>query len=140
MPNGDPLDLTGTWRGNDDSYWLFTQLGDCMWATATAQHGIFLGSVTYWQIYIRGTLLPDFTIPVEYAYSPIPDGTGSHYGHAVLSIEFGEADGALTLRKTAGCTAGEGTEPCPAGEGTLQTTLWTLVSSRVILPPPTPEP
>ncbi len=141
LSNGDPLDLTGTWLGDDASYWTFTQLDDCVWATATDQYGPSDGSFTYWQIYLRGTLAHDFTISVEYAYSPYADGaSAAHYGHAVLSIEFLDADGAMTLRKTAGCDAGEGTAPCPAGEGTLQTTVWTPVSSRVILPAPTPEP
>ena len=142
LPNGDPLDLTGTWLGNDGSYWPFTQLNDCVWATATDQYGFPDGSSAFWQIYLRGTLLSDFTIPIEYAYSPFAgsdDGGASHYGHAVLTIEFG-ADGALTLRKTAGCSGGEDTEPCPPGEGNLQTTAWSLVSTRILLPPPTPKP
>ena len=139
LPNGDPLDLNGTWLGNEDSYWTFTQVGDCVWATATDEYLTFGGQPTFWQVYLRGTLLPDFTMPVEYAYSPFSGGgDASHYGHGVLSIEFGP-DGSLTLRKTAGCTGGEG-DLCPPGTGTLQTTFWTLVTSRVILPPPTPEP
>jgi hypothetical protein len=140
LPNGDPLTVTGTWLGDDASYWTFTQIGDCVWATATDLYG-FADRHTYWQIYLRGTLHPDFTIEVEYAYSPITGETDglSHFGHAVLSIGFGDENGELTLRKTAGCTAGEGA-PCPPGTGTLQTTRWTLITSRVILPPPTPEP
>ena len=93
----------------------------------------------YWQIYLRGSLEPDFTVPVEYAYSPLSDIVESHSGHAVLTIEFGDAGEVAALRKTAGCTGGGGDE-CPPGEGTLQTTLWTLISPTVILPPPTPEP
>jgi hypothetical protein len=139
LPNGDPLDLTGTWLGNDDAYWMLTQLGDCVWGAASDLYG-FPGSQTYWQIYLRGTVLPDFTVPIEYAYSPYSDGGDvSHYGQAVLAIEFGAADGSLTLRKSAG-TSCEDEDPCPPLVGTLQTTAWTLVTSRILLPLPTPTP
>jgi hypothetical protein len=142
LPNGDRLAVTGTWLGNDASYWIFTQIGDCVWGTASDMYGFLDGSHVYWQIYLRGTMLPDFTIPIEYAYSPFSDFSGggvAHYGQAVLSIEFGTADGPMTLRKTAGTTCEED-DPCPPGVGTLQTTAWTLVSARIIIPPPTPEP
>ena len=140
LPNGDPLDLTGTWLGNDDAYWMVTQLGDCVWGAASDLYGFPDGSHTYWQIYLRGTLLPDFTMPVEYAYSPYSDGGSSaHYGQGVLAIEFGAADEPLTLRKTAGNTCDD-EGPCPPWVATLQTTIWTLVSSRIILPLPTPTP
>ncbi len=142
MPDGTPIDLTGTWHGNEGSYWTFVQVRECVWATATDRYPAFGSPDGFWQIYLRGSLLSDFTMPVEFAYSPLGDVVGSHFGHAVLSIDFGaeESGESLTLRKTAGCIGGEGEVPCPAGEGNLQTTVWTLVSPTVILPPPTPEP
>jgi hypothetical protein len=141
LPNGDPLDLTGTWLGDDAAYWMVAQVGDCVWGTASDEYTFPPLSNVYWQIYLRGTLLPDFTIPIEYAYSPFSVGRGSvaQYGHAVLSIEFGTGDSPLTLRKTDGTTCNEN-NVCPFGMATLQTTTWTLVSSRILLPPPTPEP
>ena len=138
-PNGDEVDLSGTWLGNEDAYWLFTQVGDCVWATALDNYTTPNNPDAYWQIYLRGTLRSDFTIAVEYAYSSLGTILGPHYGHAVLAIAFG-ADGStdsMTLTKIVGCGGGEG-DTCPAGEGTLQTTEWTLASSTVILPPPSP--
>jgi hypothetical protein len=138
FPDGGQLELTGTWFGNDGSYWTFSQVGECVWATATDRYLAF-GAPAYWQVFLRGVLRSDFTLPVEFAYSPLSDVLPSHYGHGVLSIEFGASEGSLTLRKTVGCSGGE-EDACPPGEGTLQTTQWTLVSPTVILPPPTPEP
>jgi hypothetical protein len=138
-PSGDQVDLSGTWLGNEDAYWLFSQVGDCVWATAMDNYITPGGIHEPWQIYLRGTLRTDFTIPVEFAYSNLGRLLGPHYGHAVLGITFatdGSTD-AMTLTKIGGCRGGE-VESCPAGEGSLQTTVWTLVSPTVILPPPSP--
>ena len=133
LPSGDRLDLTGTWLGNDDAYWSFVQVGECVWATATDRYI----ADAYIQEYLRGVLQPDFTLPIEFAYA----GAFTGYGHATLEIDVQDPNGAetLRLRKVAGCTAAQ-QPPCPAGETSLQTTVWTRVAARPILPPPTPAP
>jgi hypothetical protein len=133
-PNGDEVWLEGIWHGNEDAYWVFTQVGECVWATATDSYPTPNDPDAAWQIYLRGIVKSDLTIPVEFAYSSLGTAVGPHYGHAVLSIEFA-ADGSTTgmkLHKIAGCGASD--PECPS----LQTTEWTLVSSELILPPPTP--
>jgi hypothetical protein len=137
-PNGDEVWLAGIWHGNEDAYWVFTQIGNCVWATATDAYPRPGDPTAAWQIYLRGTVQDDFTIPVEFAYSSLSTTfLGPHWGHAVLSIELaadGSASG-MKLRKIGGCNASGG---CPTGEGSLQTTEWTQISSELILPPPTP--
>jgi hypothetical protein len=132
-PSGERLDLSGTWHGDDNAYWLFFQVGDCVWATATD-----LYFEDYYTVQaLRGTLLTDLTVSVEFAYG----GFFTGYGHATLQVDFGDSGGTetLSLRKVSGCTA-SGLPPCPPGETSLQTTTWTRVSSRVIVPAPTPGP
>jgi hypothetical protein len=133
------VNVSGTWLGNENAYWIFTQVGDCVWATALDKYITQSTRDTFWQIYLRGTVRNDFTIAVEFAYSSLGTIGGSAFGHAVLGINFG-ADGGtttMTLTKLAGCEAAEGAR-CPPGESPLQTTAWTLVSPTVILPPPSP--
>lgn len=142
-PSGDELDLTGTWLGNEDSYWVLTQVRGCLWGTTTDLYAEPAGRPTYWQIYLRGIVQPDFTVPIEFAYSPLtvgPDIRG--YGHATLGIGFDDSltRVGLTLTKIEGCSGGEDGPPCPEGEGTLQTTLWTRVSATITLPQPTLAP
>ena len=135
LPSGGPVDLTGTWHGDDDAYWVFVQVGDCVWATATDH---YLNG--YWQVSLRGTLRTDFTLPIEFVYAGNRD-LGGHrgFGHAVLQIDITDAGGAetLSLRKIGGCDA-TGEPPCPPGETSLQTTVFRVVSTDVIVPPPTP--
>lgn len=131
-PSGEPLDLSGTWHGDDNAYWLFFQVGECVWATAT---DVYFGD-SYTVQTLRGRLLTDLTVPVEFAYAGLFTG----YGHATLQIAFGGSGGeTLYLRKVGGCTASEVSQ-CPPGELSLQTTTWTRVSTRVIVPAPTPGP
>jgi len=142
-PSGEQLDLGGTWLGNDDAYWLFTQVGDCVWATATDHYGSdpLYGEDIYLQEYLRGYVQTDFTLPIEFAYSPIGNRVGPRYGHAMFQIEFGAGGDAeaLTLRKVGGCTA-SGDPPCSDGEASFQVTLLTRVDSSVTLPAPSPRP
>jgi hypothetical protein len=139
-PNGDEVRLDGTWLGNEGAYWTFTQVGDCVWATATDKYSTPGSLDTYWQIYLRGTIRQDLTLAIEYAYSgiwPVAIAGDSHYGHAVLSVVLAPdgSTGEMTILKVTGCNAA-GNPPCPSGEGTLQTTEWSLLDTDLILPPP----
>jgi hypothetical protein len=136
LPSGGPVDLTGTWHGDDDAYWVVVQIGDCVWATATDE---YLDG--YWQVSLRGNVRTDFTVPVEFVYAGNQDLGIRGYGHAVLQIEITDAGGVerLSLRKIAGCDA-TGEPPCPPGETSLQTTVFSVVSTSVIVPAPTPGP
>jgi hypothetical protein len=56
-PGGEPIDLSGTWYGNDETYYSLLQSGDCLWAT---------GSNDRYVLVMRGTVQRDFTVDVDF--------------------------------------------------------------------------
>jgi len=125
-PTGVRVDLNGTWYANDDAYYSFLQIGNCVWATATTR---------LYVITLRGTVMTDFTVPVEFAYvayRPHAPGEARVHGTATLLIEFETtADGeVIGLRKV----LSEVYSPYAMG-----VTQWSRVSEPPpLFPPPTP--
>jgi hypothetical protein len=53
LPSGEPLDLTGSWLGNDLGPYQLRQQGDCLW---------FVGQNNILSVLFFGHLRPDFTV------------------------------------------------------------------------------
>lgn len=123
-PNGAAITLTGTWLGDDEGYWQVYQQGNCVW---------WMGYGHQYQTTMRGTVMPDFTISVEFARVGVfplgaPPGKGTSltgHGKATLKIDLTKGSAPLTVRVVDG------------GPGT---TVWTRVFDKPIFPPPTPNP
>ncbi len=130
-PNGDRVDLTGTWLGEDDqTYYSFIQVGDCVTAVGTG------GPNAEEVLVLHGTMAPDLTIPVEWAHVPVGCRgafCGGEIGTAVLEIEIENTpDGeVITLRKVGGNT-GQDRGP------NMGVTRWTRVTDDAVSPSPTP--
>ena len=58
LPSGEPLDLTGSWRGNDLGPYEFRQFGDCLW---------WVGQNATFTILFFGYLDADFTASGNWA-------------------------------------------------------------------------
>ena len=126
-PTGARVDLTGTWRGNDDAYYSFYQSGNCLWATGTSAHAVLT---------LRGTLMNDLTVPVEFAIVACvlragPTVCGRTHGTDLLTIEEGSDGGDIVLQ-----AVGVINDP---GQGSgIRVTRWSRVSETPLFPPPTP--
>lgn len=123
-PSGVRVDLNGTWYANDDAYYSFLQIGNCLWATATTR---------LYVITLRGTVMSDFTVPLEFAYVANRQGAPGVFrvsGTATLLIEVDEGPGGevVRLRKVL-------SEVFPS----MGVTQWTRVADPPpLFPPPTP--
>jgi hypothetical protein len=89
LPSGEPLDLTGSWLGDDLGPYELRQFGDCLW---------WVGQNLTYTYVLTGTLAPDFTITGRWATIAASDrriGTAVNYGYnwigtgsIVLRVEF----------------------------------------------------
>ena len=128
--NGNQLDLTGTWFGEDDqTYYSFIQVGSCV--RAVGSDGPHVSDRV---LIIDGTIGPDFTIAVEYAHIPVScNGAfcAGEVGTATLEIEIGADGEVIALRKMGGNTADQ-------RGSNLGVTRWTRVDGEAVGPSPTP--
>ena len=58
LPSGEPLDLTGSWEGNDLGPYQLRQFGDCLWMVGQ--------NATFTLVYV-GHINSDFTIDGRWA-------------------------------------------------------------------------
>lgn len=113
--------LTGTWHGNDNGYYSFFQSGDCVWAMGiSAHHAVML----------RGTVMNDFTVPVEFARVACDPLPGECHGFGTDLLEIEVDGGSIVLKAVQGGELG-------IGSG-IAVTEWTRVSETPVFPPPTP--
>ena len=132
-PSGEPVDLTGTWQGDDLALYQVRQLGECVWLIG--QNG------TYTYVF-QGRLQGDFGVVGRWAVIAASDhligdivnrgrfwiGTGT----ATLQIEQG-TDQATTLAKHH-----ETVDPQYSPEYPIALTTWTRVDDEPDHPFPSP--
>ncbi len=122
-PAGTPIDLSGTWYGNDETYYSLQQSGDCLWAT---------GANDRYVLVMRGTLQRDFTVEIDFGVVAFKSGVPQSHrsGTDTYEIEVNASGGgeSLVLR---GLDTGRPGAPVR---------VMTRISSAAIFPPPTPGP
>jgi hypothetical protein len=134
LPSGEPLDLTGTWRGNDDGLYQVRQYGECVW---------WVGQTRYWVHVLQGTVTGDLTVSATWATvatsSPgnpgdpvyVPPSARLGHGTILLRIEVAGDGTNATLR----LIKVSGTDSAPGG---IRTTEWSRVDDDPDHPLPSP--
>jgi hypothetical protein len=138
LPSGEPLDLTGSWEGNDVGPYQLRQFGDCLWMVGQ--------NATFTLVYV-GQLHSDFTIHGRWATVAASDHLiGGVRNDAELYI----GSGSLTLGIVIGGAGAnedvwleqiEETDNADFGPGySLDVTTWTRVDSDPDHPIPAATP
>ena len=102
MPNGELIDLTGTWEGGATVHYV-RQIGDCVWWIALSDWpDQELGD--FYSFTFSGHLSSDFTLEGDFAAILRPNLMGlpiSPSGHIKFDIDLPEAnsDEPITLRQ-----------------------------------------
>ena len=106
-PDGDPLDLNGTWLGIDYGRYVVAQHGSCVsWVgeslevqPSPAEAAVDSDfPVQSWESVFDGELDMDFTINGSWSEVIPSDHTQDKHGDLTVSIEFVEVDGSLQPR------------------------------------------
>jgi len=91
VPSGEPLDLTGSWQGDDLAPYEMRQFGDCLWWVGNNPVFTYLGFVH---------LKPDFTLAGEWAtisasdvvQSGVPSRASDWIGAGTIQLEVEMSD------------------------------------------------
>ena len=106
-PSGAALDLTGSWRSNENGLFDLNQEDSCLyWLGRSGPLG-----PEHWTYILAGRIESDFTIDSRWGYVPFESDIDPHAlddGTLTLKIDFDEAEGSESpvLRRVAGecCT------------------------------------
>lgn len=136
LPSGDPLDLTGSWVGDDLGPYQFRQFGDCLW---------FVGQNATYSYVFFGHVALDLTVSGSWATISAsdhligdvmnPGDTHIGSGTMVLTIDLGAgaSNDEVVLRK-----ASFTNDPGFAPEFDVHVTTWTKVDDTPDHPFPLP--
>jgi hypothetical protein len=92
-----PIDLTGTWNGNDEGVYYLRQIGDQVWWLGMSGLGRpFADRGSDWTNVYRGTLKGD---TVTGTYADVPQGQILDKGPVVMKLTP-TADGGISLERT----------------------------------------
>lgn len=90
--SGSPLDLTGTWQGNDAGVYDLHQDRSCLyWLGMSNYRGSEPGE--HWTNVFYGTIQSDFTIAGHWGDVPYGPGSGMNNGEMTLGIDFDASSG-----------------------------------------------
>jgi hypothetical protein len=134
LPSGEPLDLTGTWRGNDDGLYQVRQYGQCVW---------WVGQTDTWVHLLHGTVISDFTVSASWATVASSNrGTPADPGFVQAAVRLGEGMWLLRIEIGASGTNEDlrlvkvsGTD---SSSGGIRTTEWSRIDDDPDHPLPSP--
>jgi hypothetical protein len=90
--SGLPLDLTGTWQGNDAGVYDLNQDRSCLyWLGMSNYRGSEPGE--YWTNVFYGTIQSDFTIAGHWGDVPYTPGADMDNGEITLGVDFDSSNG-----------------------------------------------
>jgi hypothetical protein len=126
LPSGEPLDLTGTWLGNDTGLYQVRQSGECVW---------WVGQTTSFLHVLQGTVARGLTVSATWAtVASSAVGTPADAGYRPAIMRIG--DGSILLRIEVGADGTNDTLSLVKVSGTdnsrggITTTHWTRVDDE----------
>lgn len=138
LPSGEPLDLTGSWLGNDEGPYQVRQFGDCLW---------WVGQNATFTMLFFGRVQQDFMVvgpwstvaASDHVVGGVRNDADLYIGGGVITLQIEVADGGtnadITLTKTA-----ESESPDFGPGYSLDVTSWTRVDDTPDHPIPAGSP